>query len=315
FYTFIVISLVSLLIIGWVINNFYSSSNLEKPVTLVFASGTHFSEMVDKLAENNVIKYPFIFKSIMWLNGKSSRVKAGEYLFSANISPKEVSILLASGKTVIRQITIPEGLTSHEIIEIIKNNEYFSGEITLDIKEGELLPETYNFARGDKRNDIINRMRLAMNKVFEEAWVGRDNNLPFSDKNSALTLASIVEKETSLPSERSRVAAVYINRLKKGMLLQADPTTIYAVTLGKYKLNHPLNHADLALKSPYNTYQTLGLPPTPIANPGKASIIAALHPISSDELYFVANGSGGHNFASTIGEHSENVRKYRALQK
>lgn len=310
-YTFIALFIITISSIIWAVNDFISEGSLEKQITVVFPPNTHFTTIADMLAGNRVIRHPLLFKALLFANGESSKVKAGEYYFPAHISAKDVAGLLASGKTVIHHFTVAEGLMTTEILEMLRNNSLLSGDITLDVKEGELLPETYNFSRGDKRNDMIMRMRHAMQKTLTEAWEGRIPNLPFSTPQQALTLASIVEKETGLATERSRVAAVYLNRLKKGMLLQADPTTAYAVTGGKNKLPHPLTYADLAMNSPYNTYRTAGLPPGPIANPGKASIIATLHPAQSDELYFVATGIGGHNFARTVAEHNENVRKYR----
>ena len=303
-----------MVIIASGITSYYGSGNLENSTTVIIPQGARFSEITEILTENKIIAYPFLFKTIVFLNGESSHIKAGEYAFPAHVSPYETASILASGKTVIHHLTIREGLMTSEILEMVKNNAMLAGEITLDIKEGELYPETYNFSRGDKRNDLLARMRRAMQKTLEEAWAGRAENLPFADSQQALTLASIVEKETGIASERSRVAAVYINRLNKGMLLQADPTTAYAVTNGKAKLSRPLTLKDLTLDSPYNTYKTAGLPPTPIANPGKASILATLHPETSDELYFVATGTGGHNFARTLQEHSENVKKYHEIK-
>ncbi len=298
-------------ILVWSLDGFISSGPLEQPATLIFAPNTHFTEIADTLAQNQVIAHPFLFKVIVFASGQSAKFKAGEYDFPIHISPREVANMLASGKTVIHHLTVAEGLMTSEIIDMVKHNDLLSGEITLDIKEGELLPETYNFTRGDKRNDILMRMHHAMQKELTDAWAGRADNLPLKTPEEALTLASIVEKETGVASERSRVAAVYINRLNKAMLLQADPTTVYAVTKGKYKLTRALTYDDLAINSPYNTYKFLGLPPGPIANPGKASILATLHPIKSDELFFVATGNGGHNFANTLKAHEANVKKYR----
>lgn len=295
---------------AWDTYDFYAAGPTENTITLVFPPSTHFTSIVDTLAENKIISHPFLFKAIVFLDGGSSRIKAGEYDFPPHISPREVADMLESGKTVIHHLTVAEGLMTSEVLQMIRNNDLLSGEITLDVKEGDLLPETYNFSRGDKRNDIILRMQHGMQKALLEAWEGRAGDLPFATPEQALTLASIVEKETGLPSERQRVAAVYINRLKRGMLMQADPTTVYAVTRGKYKLNRPLTRKDLESNSPYNTYKVAGLPPGPIANPGKACIIATLHPLQTDELYFVATGTGGHNFARTPEEHAQNVKKY-----
>jgi UPF0755 protein len=298
-------------VFSWVFYNFSASGPLTEPVTLVFAPATHFTAIADELAEKGVIIHPLLFKMLSVARGESSKFKAGEYNFPAHISPREVADMMASGKTVMHHVTIPEGLMTSEIIEILKTNPMLEGEITLDVHEGELLPETYNFSRGDKRNELLTRMHHAMQKTVADAWASRADNLPLNTPEQAITLASIVEKETGLVTERAHVASVYINRLRKGMLLQADPTTAYAVTHGKYKLPRPLNYNDLALESPYNTYQSVGLPPGPIANPGKASILATLHPIASDDIYFVATGTGGHNFARTLQEHEANVRLFR----
>jgi len=300
--------------VWWATAGFVEPGPLPQSVTITFPPGDRFARIVDTLAEQGVIAHPFVFEVLVFARGESSRFKAGEYVFPAHVSPKDVAILMASGKTVVHHLTIPEGLMTSEILELVKQAPALEGEITLDVKEGELLPETYHYSRGDKRNDLITRMRRALSRTLDEAWAGRAQGLPFTGPEQALTLASIVEKETGLPAERPRVAAVYINRLRRNMLLQADPTTAYAVTMGKHKLGRPLTAADLQLDSPYNTYRSMGLPPGPIANPGRASIFAVLHPMTSDELYFVATGTGGHNFARTQAEHEENVRKYRATQ-
>lgn len=310
-YVVTAVFIVVLLITLWDVGGYYFPGDLEKPTTLVFAPNSHFSDIVDSLAENHVIKHSLIFKILMTMSGQSFKVKAGEYAFSPHISEEDVAWMLANGKTVIHHLTVPEGLMTFEVIEMVKKNELLTGEITLDMKEGDLFPETYNYSRGDKRNDIIERMHHSMQKALDEAWQGRADNLPFTTPQQVLILASVVEKETGLVTERQHVASVYINRLKKGMLLQADPTTAYAVTGGKYKLTRPLTRDDLNYKSLYNTYQFPGLPPGPIANPGKAAIIATLHPMQSDDLYFVATGTGGHNFARTPQEHAKNVEKYR----
>ena len=295
----------------WISNYFIAPSDHQEKTVMVFAPNTRFTEIVDQLAEKNVISHPFLFKFILFAKGDASKFKAGEYAFPEYISPKEVANMFIAGKTIIHHITVVEGMLTAEILELIKNNDALAGDITLDVKEGELLPETYNFSRGDKRNELIIRMHHQMQKTLKDAWESRADNLPFKTPEQALILASIVEKETGINSERSRVSAVYINRLHKNMLLQADPTTAYAVTGGKHKLERPLNYADLAIDSPYNTYKIAGLPPAPICNPGKASILATLHPIISNEIYFVATGGGGHNFAETLEEHNKNVRKYR----
>ena len=308
------ISVLGILLAGvawWARADYTHSGPLHGSKTVVFASGEGFSHIADALGAQGVIAHPLLFKALVFFHGDSAHFKAGEYIFPAYVSAQEVEAMMTGGKTVVHHLTVPEGLMTSEILEIITQTTALDGEITLDVKEGELLPETYNFSRGDKRNDIIARMRRAMQKTLDDAWAHRAQGLPFTSPGQALTLASIVERETRLAFERPHVAAVYINRLNKGILLQADPTTAYAVTGGKHKLTRPLSLADLQLNSPYNTYRVLGLPPGPIANPGRASILATLHPMVSDDLYFVASGFGGHNFARTEAEHAKNVKKYR----
>jgi UPF0755 protein len=313
----IVIALCTLFLatLWWTEYEFNAPGDLTEPVTLVFPLGTGFETIADMMAEKGIIRHPNLFKVQVFLRGKSSRFKAGEYAFPPHVSPASAAHMIASGKAVIRHLTIPEGLMVSEIIEIVSKVPVLRGEITLDIKEGELLPETYFFSYGDKRNDMLLRMKRAMEEAVKEAWAGRAEGLPITTPEEAVILASIVEKETWLAAERPNVASVYINRLKKNMLLQADPTTVYALTQGKQKLDRPLTLSDLKLESPYNTYSVKGLPPGPIANPGKASLMAALHPANTDYLYFVATGKGGHNFARTGAEHAANVKLYREAQK
>lgn len=315
FYSILLCAVLAVGLAGWSLTVLMRPGPLEEPVTILFPSGDRFLQMTDALSRQKVIAHPLVFEIFAFARGQSSGFKAGEYFFPAHISAFEVASMLASGKTVVHHFTVPEGLMTSEILELIRNTPLLEGDITLDIKEGELLPETYNYSRGDKRNDLLTRMRNAMRKTLQEAWEGRADGMPLKTPEEALTLASIVEKETGLKAERPHVACVYTNRLKRGMLLQADPTTAYAITAGKKKLTRALSLADLQMDSPYNTYRSFGLPPGPIANPGRASIFATLHPLVCDDLYFVATGTGGHNFARTEAEHAENVRKYRAARR
>ena len=201
-------------------------------------------------------------------------------------------------------------------IEVRLNTDYLLNKEEFAIpSEGSILPETYTFSRGDSPKKIIKQSQKARDDVLEQIWNGRDENLPLNSKEQLLILASIVEKETGIGAERAEVASVFINRLRLGMLLQTDPTVIYAVTGGKEDLNRPLTRKDLTIDSPYNTYKYAGLPPAPICNPGKDAIFAAAHPANTSYLYFVASGNGGHNFAKSLDEHNDNVRKWRALNK
>jgi UPF0755 protein len=226
----------------------------------------------------------------------------------------EVMQRLAAGKTVVRRLTLAEGLTSWAAVSLIKAAEALEGAIATVPPEGALLPETYHYSYGDSRSAIVERMRQSMQEVLDDAWARRQPDLPLQSPQEALTLASIVEKETARPDERAHIAGVFINRLKRGMRLQSDPTVAYGLTDGKAPLERPLTRADLRQASPYNTYVIDGLPPGPICNPGRAAIEAVLQPKETRDLYFVADGNGGHAFAETYAKHRRNVRKWRRLQ-
>jgi UPF0755 protein len=267
--------------------------------------------LVEELTDKNIITSPYFFYILILTIKSHYSVKAGEYVFTAGITPGQIINILINGETVIHRLTIPEGLTVAQIIEKVKQEKVLTGEVDENLAEGSLLPDTYFFSYGDKRQDIINRMQQKMHETLNELWQQRDLDLPLKGKKEALILASIIEKETALKEERKRVAAVFINRIKKGIKLQADPTTIYALTMGKSDLGRELTKADLKMKSPFNTYFNLGLPPSPICNPGKASIEAALRPAHTNDLFFVVDGNGGHKFSETLSEHNRNVIDYR----
>jgi UPF0755 protein len=222
---------------------------------------------------------------------------------------------LSAGRTVVRKLTVPEGLTTAEIVGLVATADGLDGEVPEKLpSEGELLPDTYHFSFGDGRAQMLQRMANEMRRTMAELWPARAEGLPFQTPYEALVLASIVEKETAIGSERARVAAVFVNRLRRGMKLDADPTVIYAVTHGQRPLGRELTRADLQIDDPYNTYRNVGLPPGPIANPGRAAMEAALNPANTDDIYFVADGSGGHVFARTYDEHLRNVAKWRRVK-
>lgn len=277
--------------------------------------GANSTIVANRLKEAGVIEYPQLFRIIGRFNGLDKKLKAGEYVFSPRMSLVEVMQKIADGDIFYRRITLPEGLTTVQMLELIMSEPYLSEEITLDVKEGELLPETYSFVRGDSRNSIIVQAKNAMRLAVDEIWDSREVGLPLKRKEDLLVLASIVEKETGVPDERGLVASVFVNRLKKGMRLQTDPTVIYALTLGKQELGRLLTRNDLKVDSPYNTYKYYGLPPAPICNPGRKALEASAHPEKSDFIYFVASGNGGHNFAKSLNEHNNNVRKWKKNQK
>lgn len=277
---------------------------------VVVPKGASLKTVAEELSRTGVIDKPWLFRIMARINGLAKHLKAGEYQFMPGISLQAAMDKIARGEVFFRRITIPEGLTSGQIMYLIANYPDLEGEIDLDVKEGELLPETYSFELGASRNSIILQARAAMQKALEEVWASRDSSLPLKDVNELLTLASIIEKETGVPEERPLVASVFLNRLKKGMRLQTDPTVIYAITEGETSFGRSLKRADLKIDSPYNTYLNYGLPPGPICNPGREALMAAARPQQSDYLYFVADGKGGHRFARSLNEHNRNVKAW-----
>ncbi len=291
---------------GWIA----ASGPLLNVTNVVVPKGASLKTVAEELSRAGVIDKPWLFRIMARINGLDKHLKAGEYQFMPGISLQAAMDKIARGEVFFRRITIPEGLTSGQIMYLIANYPDLEGEIDLDVKEGELLPETYSFELGASRNSIILQARSAMQKALEEVWASRDSSLPLKDVNELLTLASIIEKETGVPEERPLVASVFLNRLKKGMRLQTDPTVIYAITEGETSFGRSLKRADLKIDSPYNTYLNYGLPPGPICNPGREALMAAARPQQSDYLYFVADGKGGHRFARSLNEHNRNVKAW-----
>jgi UPF0755 protein len=267
------------------------------------------------LQEEGVVSHGKLFRLALMIDPAPKPIKAGEYEIPPHISMQALVDLLQSGKVVQRRLTVPEGMTTAEAVELVRKTEALTGEITLDLKEGDLLPETYFYSRDDTRDGLLSRMKEAMDKTLDEAWRKRAAGLPLANRREALVLASMIEKETAVPGERAKVAAVFINRLRRRMRLESDPTVIYGVTAGKGPFNRELSRADLQSTSPYNTYMVVGLPPGPICNPGRASIVAATNPGRDRLLYFVADGQGGHAFALTVAEHNRNVERWRQIQR
>jgi UPF0755 protein len=242
-------------------------------------------------------------------------LKPGEYSFQKNASLRDVIGTIVEGKVVQHAVTIPEGLTSEQIVARLTENDIFAGPIREVPREGTLLPETYKFPRGTTREQAIQRMQQAQKRVLTEIWERRNTDIPVKTPEQLVTLASIVEKETGKPDERSRVAAVFVNRLKQRMKLQSDPTIIYGLVGGKGTLGRPIKRSEIQQPSPYNTYIVDGLPPGPIANPGRASLEATANPARTRDLFFVADGSGGHAFTETYDQHQKNVAKLRSMEK
>lgn len=297
----------------WLSDQYRKPGPLTEETTVVVPKGAGVRAIAEHLAEAGVIASPLVFRLGARIEEAESMLRAGEYAFPAAISAKDVVALLRSGKTVVRRVTVPEGLTTAEVLALVAETPGLTGAVGPPPGEGTLLPETYHFSHGDTRADLIARMGDAMRTELDALWASRAPGLPLETREQAVVLASIIEKETAVAEERRRVAAVFVNRLRKGMLLQSDPTTIYALTGGQGPLDRPLTRKDLATASPYNTYVSPGLPPGPIANPGRAALAAALDPIESKELYFVADGTGGHAFARTLEQHQRNVAHWRKI--
>jgi peptidoglycan lytic transglycosylase G len=281
---------------------------------VVLPRGAGLAEITRALVDARVIDHPWLFRLAVRVLDRDRRLKAGEYAFPAGATPQGVIAMLATGETVARRLTVPEGLTVAEILELVASVEALEGQLPPPPGEGSLLPETYFYALGDSRIGLVRRMQAAMQKALDELWPHRAEGLPFRTREEAVILASIVDKETGIAAERDKVAAVFVNRLRRGMRLQADPTVIYGLTEGDGELGRELSRRDWEHDSAYNTYQIDGLPPGPIGNPGRASIEAVLNPAAVDYLYFVADGSGGHAFARTLDEHNRNVAQWRRIK-
>lgn len=284
---------------------------LSDSVTVIVERGTSSQKAAELLFKNGVIDSPLLFRLVLKYKNQENKLKAGEYLFEPRIPLSQVIDKLVSGDVVYHKVTIPEGYTVGQTMYLLSINDDLSGEFEDIPPEGAFFPETYTFQKGESRHLIMRKAIAVMQKKLQEIWDSRDEGLPYKNSAELLVMASIIEKETAVDNERFKVASVFVNRLRRGMRLQTDPTVIYALTEGKEELKRPLTRKDLETDSPYNTYKNTGLPPTPICNPGEASLYAAAHPDKTDYLYFVANGSGGHNFAKNLKEHNQNVSEWK----
>lgn len=309
----------AIVVFAFVANFLFAKFDAPGPLTedkiVVVPRGAGLAAIAEQLERDGVIADSLLFRLGVRYEGRQRALKAGEYSFAAGISMRGAMDLMESGDTVVRRVTFPEGMTSTELIALLNAAEGLNGEIVEVPPEGALLPETYHFSLDDSREDLLQRMIEARTEVLTELWNTRAEGLPLATPEEALILASIVEEETGLPEERPLVAGVFVNRLRKGMPLQSDPTVAYGITNGKTELGRALTRKDLKTPSAYNTYTIRGLPPGPIANPGRASIEAVLQPVATEYLYFVADGTGGHAFAKTLAEHNRNVAKWRKVQR
>ncbi len=294
---------------------FNSTGPLSDDTIIMVRTGMGSTSIARWLERKGAITNNLIFLSGLYFHKANGKLKAGEYLFKKTASMNDIMQQLIAGRSIMHKFTVPEGLTSLQIVERLKTDPILVGELSYTPQEGELLPETYVFQRGMTREDLLAKMKAAQKKLLDQLWPKRAAELPMKTRKEALILASIVEKETGVPGERPRVASVFINRLKKSIRLQSDPTIIYGLVGGKGPLGHPIRRSELNKKTPYNTYQIDGLPPTPIANPGKAAIAAVLNPLVTKDIYFVADGTGGHVFAETLAQHEKNVANWRKIEK
>jgi UPF0755 protein len=280
---------------------------------VILRKGAGVTEIASTLERAHVVGSASIFVAASQVTGAGRHLKAGEYEFPSRTPMAKVLSAIRDGKIVRHQVTVPEGMTSQAVVDELTNIPILTGAVATP-PEGSILPETYQYSRGEDRSAVLARMISARDALVTLLWSKRQDGLPFTTPDEAVTLASIVEKETGLPSERPRVAAVFINRLRAGQRLQSDPTIIYGITGGK-PLGRGIRASELIANTPYNTYVIPGLPPGPIANPGRASLAAVLDPPKTTELYFVADGTGGHVFASTYEQHAKNVARWRAVER
>ena len=276
--------------------------------------GSGMRDIADTLSREGVIDQPWLFIGGVLVLKAREDLKAGEYEFKAHSSMRDVVATIVEGKVVAHQVSIPEGLTSEQIVARLSQDDILVGDVKEIPREGSLLPDTYNFARGITREQMVQRMQQAEQRLLREIWEHRAPDLPLKTPEQLVVLASLVEKETGKPEERTRVAAVFVNRLKQKMRLQSDPTIIYGLVGGKGTLGRPIMKSEIEQPTPYNTYVIEGLPPGPIANPGRASLEAAANPARTRELYFVADGTGGHAFAETYEQHQKNVARLRSIE-
>jgi UPF0755 protein len=310
-----------IVVLGLAATGFWFAANLylgpgpsAETVRVLIPKGSGARDIAELLEAKRVVPNAWVFLGGARIDGQIARLKAGEYDIPPRASGREIAALIASGKAVVRRITFAEGLMSGQIAALLNAAEGLDGDTVAVPPEGSVLPDTYFYAWGDPRGRIVERATRAMRDTLAELWAKRAEGLPLRDPAEALVLASIVERETGHADERGRVAAVFVNRLRRGMRLQADPTVAYGVDR-MAPLGRPLSRADLDTRHEWNTYVIAGLPPTPIANPGRASIEAVLNPPQTDELFFVADGEGRHAFARDLAEHNRNVAKLREIER
>lgn len=306
-------AVILLALAGWLVGGWYASGPLEQQIEFDVGEGEGLSALADDLQGQGAIGSATLFKLRAKLLGGGTEIKAGSFLIPRHASEATVLEILKGDKVIRRLITVPEGMPSILVAERLSANKDLTGEISAP-EEGSVLPDSYDWQKGEPRAAVLKRMQAAMDKTLAELWAKRSPRTVAKTPQEALILASIVEKETGKPEERRMVAGLYSNRVRKGMLLQADPTIIYPITKGK-PLGRRIKQSEIQAVNGYNTYTMVGLPKGPITNPGRDSIAAVLDPAETDALFMVADGTGGHVFADTLERHNANVAKWFALRK
>ncbi|MGB0507471.1 MAG: endolytic transglycosylase MltG [Pikeienuella sp.] len=297
------------------VKKFDAEGPLSEAKLIEIKGGATINAAAEMLLAEGVIDSASVFRMGARYKGVHNQLKFGEYEIPAGSSMDDVLSIIISGKSLQYKITVAEGLTSWEVVELLKASDLLSGEIAEIPAEGVLAPDTYFVAKGADREGLLRRMRTAQMEILKNAWDNRQPGLPISSPEEALILASIIEKETGVGAEREMVAGVFVNRLVKRMRLQSDPTIIYGITLGQGPLGRSIRRSDISRATPYNTYVIDRLPPGPIANPGRETIVATLNPAETKALFFVADGTGGHAFAETLRQHEKNVAAWRKIER
>jgi len=311
----VVVAICSFLVVAVIERQVTAPGPLPEDKVVVIPRNTGTSEMSAILKREGVIAQPFLFESYALLNRQRGPLKAGEFMFKAHASIVDAIDTLIEGKAILHSVTVPEGLTSEQIVQRLRDNDALTGEVSETPREGTLLPDTYKCERGMTRQQLLNQMQAAQRQAVNQVWARRSPELPIKTPQELVILASIVEKETGRADERPRVASVFINRLVKRMKLQSDPTIVYGLVGGKGTLGRGIQKSEIERATPYNTYVVEGLPPGPIANPGRAALEAVANPSRTKDVYFVADGTGGHAFAETLDQHSRNVARWRQVEK
>jgi UPF0755 protein len=288
---------------------------LSEDKIVLIPKNTGTSEITELLTRERVIDQPRLFELYAYLNRSKGQLRAGEYLFRAHAGIDQVIDTLIQGKPILHAFTAPEGLTSEQIVQRLRENDILTGDITDIPREGTLLPDTYKFDRGTTRQQLVNMMQAAGRQALHDIWNRRAPDGAIRTPQELVILASIVEKETGRPDERARVAGLFLNRLARRMKLQSDPTIVYGLVGGKGTLGRGILKSEIERATPYNTYVIEGLPPGPIANPGRAALEAVANPVKTKDVYFVADGTGGHVFAETYDQHLKNVTRWRQIEK